>query len=1541
MGNVVTCYPRYKKCGSAELSGYTVFQDRVNGKQFLGRVLQQEAIHMESLDWITYVKHFALLPSNFRLYSDGDCISISTSCTDVKAIYPGIISKISSTEITRTCFNLISGMEFLFRHGRFLKQLSVRHLVYDTKHGGRVGYLEDLISTAEMEGEFLPSALNWMYSPPETQEKGLFDESSLVYYLGCLFTHLLTGSPHYRTQSERSQFLSGFSIKNALKELLWEMTQPLSHKRIKMNALLVRLRKEAGISKNTRLDVRLFHHKNNRLPLPEDGHTSLATLFQTGPGREGLLWRNRTLEWAKEQNYLLLHLWHEEPMTSPFQSINCLIDLIRGDFLKELGFVDQFQSLPHLSNWQTNEEIESYWKPLVGELKRALFGNIYTGVVIFIENFHFVDHDSIGAFSLLINWLKDQKIIFVASISSFLHKNVKKMVNNTPLAFQLIKPAALTLEDFEYLTDAFQGQKKYYLSLYQKTQGNQSLLLNELSSKGKGGQFLEDFWRQLTPACQRLFSLLSCSFFPMALSDIEEFIPRSEFPEQETLDKMGFIERDSIHGLFIKIPMVRQFCLDRLPEDTRLQIWKRILQLESTGGFQKYCVSALTGETDQSLFSHAVNDVLSKSWDLWYYATIPLGQGKDSSYQNRNHITKSFTMIGNMMQGIPVERSLPAELNFFVPYNKGIRALNKGLFDHALKHFVKASSQRKIPVLLKAACLVKALYCHSMLPNRTGSSILIRKYTELNWPDGSQSVRHALSACVLALGIENDRLKQITAGRLKHWPMAQEAWRKHDFNSCLLHAERVIQNQSRWFGYREWGNVYKLYGNALFRNNHPHMAARAYQKARMYFRKCHDEHDLWSVSFNLASTEKLAGNMSRARELFTELLQVYRSKEDTISEAQVVFNLMELALLQGREEAIHDLYLHHQRLTRQLGDPVERARGCIVYLFKSLRLGRRAVKSAYDELNELLSRETMDEVLVHEANIALRIAAVRLNIPCEANRSVGNYTQWRHQFLDYLVGESSLSIHQIFKSHERGFFKGLQVQLLVDAVMKGYLSISSIPPFFMEEIRRYSAKAKSLHYSMISAKANFSTHQANSVRRVLDLFKCSLTEEMNGQFLDKVLVEFKLIWNFCRWGLLFSQRKLPKLSNEKLPEYLVKQIKELIKDEGDMEPFVKTWFTTRGRVCEYLFMPIEGAILWFEKMDEQRYKLVESHLLLFKETFSQLFNQWNQKESPGPSRPVVEEIEPWPRDYMVGNCGAMTKLKNQILKYGKSDLAVHISGESGTGKELAARMLHDVSERNSSPFRAVNCCDFTENLIQSELFGHVKGAFTGAEKDRIGIVEHINGGTLFLDEIGDLTPYVQSMLLRFIQTKTFSRAGENKLRKVDIRLVTATNKSLKKLVKEGVFRQDLFFRVAESEIVMPPLRERGSDIKLLANHFLQQNTTDNEVKFTSSFYAQLQTHSWPGNVRELESFVKRTLAFNPDKTVIEADDMPDFIQLSSESEERTAYLETLEEYEAKVRKQFLIERLARFDGNRTKAAESMGISRQQLIRLIKKFSIEI
>jgi Nif-specific regulatory protein len=305
---------------------------------------------------------------------------------------------------------------------------------------------------------------------------------------------------------------------------------------------------------------------------------------------------------------------------------------------------------------------------------------------------------------------------------------------------------------------------------------------------------------------------------------------------------------------------------------------------------------------------------------------------------------------------------------------------------------------------------------------------------------------------------------------------------------------------------------------------------------------------------------------------------------------------------------------------------------------------------------------------------------------------------------------------------------------------------------------------------------------------------------------------------------------------------------------------------------------------------------------------------------------------------MVGESAAMQRVYHFISKVAPTEATVLISGESGTGKELAARALHRNSKRAQKPFMAVNCAALNESLLESELFGHEKGSFTGAFAQKKGRLEIADGGTVFLDEIGELTPPLQVKLLRVLQEREFERVGGTVTINVDLRVIAATNKNLEEAIEMGQFREDLYYRLNVVSLELPALRERREDIMLLANYFANKFGTRSNQKlkgFTEEARARLTSHDWPGNVRELENAIERAVVLGTTDLIL-AEDLPEVLL------ERDVNVLNLNSYHgavAQAKKQIILSAIEQTSGNFTDAAKLLGVHPNYLQRLVGNLNL--
>jgi two-component system NtrC family response regulator len=307
-----------------------------------------------------------------------------------------------------------------------------------------------------------------------------------------------------------------------------------------------------------------------------------------------------------------------------------------------------------------------------------------------------------------------------------------------------------------------------------------------------------------------------------------------------------------------------------------------------------------------------------------------------------------------------------------------------------------------------------------------------------------------------------------------------------------------------------------------------------------------------------------------------------------------------------------------------------------------------------------------------------------------------------------------------------------------------------------------------------------------------------------------------------------------------------------------------------------------------------------------------------------------------PLDGLVAQSEVMQSLARQVERVAPSDISVLLAGETGTGKEVIAQALHSLSPRKNSPFVAINCAAIPENLLESELFGHEKGAFTGASRRKEGRIQAADGGTLFLDEIGDMPLSLQAKLLRFAQDRRIERLGSNRQIAVDLRIISATHQNLARLIEAGRFREDLYFRLGEITLTLPPLRDRSGDSLLLAKYMIRKFAGDRTLRLSNEAANAIEHWHWPGNVREIENRIKRACVMTDTNTITPLD--LELVEVEAEDDRLPLNLQSVR---ASAERDAILRALTRVNHNVSKAARLLGVSRPTLYNLFEKYAISI
>jgi DNA-binding NtrC family response regulator len=400
--------------------------------------------------------------------------------------------------------------------------------------------------------------------------------------------------------------------------------------------------------------------------------------------------------------------------------------------------------------------------------------------------------------------------------------------------------------------------------------------------------------------------------------------------------------------------------------------------------------------------------------------------------------------------------------------------------------------------------------------------------------------------------------------------------------------------------------------------------------------------------------------------------------------------------------------------------------------------------------------------------------------------------------------------------------------------------------------------------------------------------------------------------------LVLLDLMMPKLDG-------IETLNRLKKEEPEVLVIMMTAFGTIEKAVEAMK---KGAYDFIPKPCEPE------HILLTIEKALERKNLVQEKEY------LKEEVDSH-FDIVWGESSEMRKVRGVIEQVANTKSIILIQGESGTGKQVLARAIHNLSPRKDKPFVYVNCVALSEQLLESDLFGHEKGAFTGAYQRKKGRLETAHTGTVFLDEIGDISPVIQTKFLHFLESGEFERVGGTQTMKVDTRIVAATNRDLSKALEEKKFREDLFFRLNVISVIVPPLRNRKEDIPVLANHFLQKFNQEMQRKINSIEPGTLElflTYHWPGNIRELQNVLERAVVLAPGKTITADLVLP---QMGQKGKEEISPGIQLEDAVKKFKREFICLTLALTKNNQSQAAKILGIQRTYLNRLIKELEINL
>jgi len=496
----------------------------------------------------------------------------------------------------------------------------------------------------------------------------------------------------------------------------------------------------------------------------------------------------------------------------------------------------------------------------------------------------------------------------------------------------------------------------------------------------------------------------------------------------------------------------------------------------------------------------------------------------------------------------------------------------------------------------------------------------------------------------------------------------------------------------------------------------------------------------------------------------------------------------------------------------------------------------------------------------------------------------------------------------------------------------------------MKAERNYKEKIEKLYKILGVAKR---LGYENEIEKFLEIAIYETSEVLDAERSTLFLVDFERdeIWSKIAQDAEISEIRLPR--GEGIVGWVIEKgklvnVEDAYKDKRFNQQIDRlTGYRTRSILCAPIFSR-EGKIIGavealnkksgtFSKEDEEYITILSSQIAVALENLR--LKEQLMRENIILRRELQEKME----DVFVGEAPQIRNLLNTVKKIANSSASVLIRGESGVGKELIAKKIHELSVRQNRAFVKVSCAAIPDTLLESELFGYEKGAFTGAYSTKKGLLELADGGTVFLDEIGDISPAIQAKLLRVLQEKEFLRLGGTKPIKVDIRVISATNKDLEEAIRERKFREDLFYRLNVITLYIPPLRERKSDIPLLVHHFIKKYNKLMNRKFEDieeDALKMLMEYDWPGNVRELENVVERAIVLGEEPTITR-----EYILLSSERKNEQPPRASLKDSIHSIEKKAIEEALQKARFNISKAAQSLGMKRTTFYYKMKRYGI--
>ena len=1540
----------------SESAGFVQVRDVLDDKLLMGRLLPKTRPAAGMLDFWTNTFHPLFQPVYRCLDLGSNVLVLMPTLEGWQTLDSLPVIRIKGPQLATIFQQLATALVFLHEQHLIHPRLDLAAVYVDENHRLQITGHEACLPWVSGPAHTLDAR----YAAPELMENHNRSHKSDVYHLGALFYHFLSGSIAPRDQPYVAITKKYRSIKKAWDDLLEGMLASDPEQRPSWSQINDRVAALSTITTPAKPvlpwigipDEKVIEKMTRALTLVSRGSRML--FLQTYPGRE----RNRRLLpftcHATEQGFLVIHTWQREPETRRFKVINDLVHLLREGVVRYLDDPDRADLLQPLSELFPLAHVIEAWRRQLQRLTDVLVPHHFKGLLVIIEDVHNLGRDTVEVLVQLAGWMEGTKVLLVLGGRFLGHTNFRRLAAELPLPRGYLLPAPLPasawLEEDGPSQVALAEIERQRLA---RAGWAESLVWYRLEShevEGDGlARFLNQCWNQLEPSEQLILKVLSCSERAMQRRDLwDTFSVERLGPRLKFLMRAGLVVRSLDGGARVSLPLIADFCLQKTAEHDLALIRDLLLTHEQNlaGGGDPVQISFLRAQLQREpddVVATQLQEAVFHRFELeWLWRLDLVYQ------QTRATRFRQYHLFAKILRGHCCNARSVSAFKRLTELAKAVRLRSKG--DHAscLKACTAAAGRRHGAIGLRAYALVLAAEAAALAGEGAAVARAWRRFigyeSDLFAPKAYQEWLARLAAAMATAGIRREpfALSRLSPG-LRSWVVACRAWCEQSFEAALEPGEAALQELCGHHDLYFRGRLYKLIGNIRFRNNQPQRATAAYISARTCFTATGDLAELAFVDFNLAGAENLAGRFVSSRRRFTSVYLRAQEAGDDETRCQAGYHLMVCSLFLNEEARFTSEYREHRRLATALATREEEIRGLALKLHQAAAAAPEEVAEDMVVLRALIRNAAVDPLLQDQARIALRVAAFVLGKPTEENQPYPELTRWRHQLLDFLSGRTAPAFDVLIAQRGGGYFGACHLYLLKSFIVAGYLPEKHLTPDLAKVYQDHAGRSHGSFGNFLRTcfKGSGSDKvpvaawdQALGIMEKLDWRQTDV-----GNLRKRLLQALQTVWPFSLWGLCCQTgrgwKAVPLPDAAGLEADVAAHLKRIkIEENRGLWTFT---IGDRSQTRDLLLLPVwldsgEAGLMWFiqERTAAENITAFEPLLRFYAKLFEYALQGC---KAPPPAR-VTRATD---RDHgMVGAGGRLNQVREQINKYAPTDISIYIWGESGTGKELAARAFHRASPRCEQAFRAINCSHFPDNLVEAELFGHKRGAFTGANMDRVGLLELVDGGTLFLDEIGDINAKVQSLLLRVIQEGEFSRIGELQVRKVDIRFITATNKNIHDLIAAGIFRADLYFRLVGEEVQLPPLRERFEDLPLLATHFTRKYAPGRRMRFTRGFYEHLRGYHWPGNIRELESYIRKLLINWPEHETFTATECPPFLLPREDAAERAV---TLEVFEERNRHRFIRDRLERYGGNKTQTAKSLGISRQQLTNLVAKYHL--